>query len=58
MDDLKNGKYTAMVYYLLSEFIVNENKGAAKEWEKRKDKYRDIVEFYEHYISEDYKPRK
>ena len=58
MDDLKNGKYTAMAYYLLSEFIVNENKGAAKEWEKRKDKYSDIVEFYEHYISEDYKPRK
>ena len=58
MDDLKNGKYTAKAYFLLSEFIVNENKGAAKEWEKRKDKYRDIVEFYEHFISEDYKPRK
>jgi hypothetical protein len=58
MDNLKNGKYTSTAYAMLIEFIVNENKEASKEWGKRKDKYKDIVEFYEHYISEDYKPRK
>lgn len=58
MDKLKNGKYTTTAYAMLAEFIVNQNKDASKEWEKRKDKYKDIVEFYEHYISEDYKPRK
>lgn len=57
MDDLKIVKYTTLAYAMLAEFIVNENKEASKEWEKYKDKYKDIVEFYEHYISVDYKTR-
>lgn len=46
------------VYRTVAEWVVENDKKASKEWEKRKDKYKDIVEFYEHYISEDYKPRK
>lgn len=45
------------VYRVFAKWVVENDKKASKEWGKHKDKYKDIVEFYEHYISDDYKPR-
>lgn len=58
MEQLRSDVYSTKAYYVLVQWIVETNKGARMEWNKHKDKYNDIVEFYEHYTSEAYKPRK
>lgn len=55
--NLKKKGYLS-TYSTIVEWIIENDKKAAKEWRKRQEKYSNIVEFYEEYVSDNYKPRK
>lgn len=57
VENLKKKNYL-LTYSTFAKWIIENDKKAAKEWKKRQEKYSSIVEFYEEYISDDYRPRK
>ena len=57
LENLKKKNYL-LTYSTFAKWIIENDKKAVKEWKKRQEKYSSIVEFYEEYISDDYRPRK